>query len=307
MSDAPSNTEAAAEPRSKLRYLLPLGLFVLLLVVLVVGLVRAPEKDIIASPLIGKSAPQFTLPSLSAGRGPVSSEQFKGHWTVVNVWGSWCYVCRIEHPTLLMIHQQTQIPIVGIDWNDDENDARQWLQQLGDPFNADRRRPRRARCHRLGRVRSAREFPGQSERPDCLQAGRRDHSRSLATRILVTHRAFGAHRPARTDRLMSMATRALAAPFVLLLGLLLSTAPALAVDSTPPLPNPGAPTTLPDAHARAAVHAVPERGAGRLGSPAGRSKYAAKCMTWCCRARPNSRCATTWWRAMASSSSISRR
>jgi cytochrome c biogenesis protein CcmG/thiol:disulfide interchange protein DsbE len=135
MSDVPSNTEPAAEPSSKLRYLLPLGLFGLLLIVLVVGLVRAPEKDIIASPLIGKNAPPFSLPNLTAGRGPVSSEQFKGHWTVVNVWGSWCYVCRIEHPTLLMIHQQTQIPIVGIDWNDDENDARQWLQQLGDPFN----------------------------------------------------------------------------------------------------------------------------------------------------------------------------
>jgi cytochrome c biogenesis protein CcmG, thiol:disulfide interchange protein DsbE len=127
--------ESAAEPRSKLRYLLPLGIFALLLVVLVVALVRAPEKDIIPSPLIGKSAPQFSLPSLMAGSGPVSSEQFKGHWTVVNVWGSWCYVCRIEHPLLLTIHQQTQIPIIGIDWNDDENDARGWLAQLGDPYS----------------------------------------------------------------------------------------------------------------------------------------------------------------------------
>lgn len=120
---------------SRLRYLVPLGLFGLLLVVLVVGLVRAPQKDIIPSPLIGKSAPQFSLPSLLSGAAPVSSEQLKGHWTVVNVWGSWCYVCRIEHPTLLMIHQQTQIPIIGIDWNDDENEARSWLAQLGDPYN----------------------------------------------------------------------------------------------------------------------------------------------------------------------------
>jgi cytochrome c biogenesis protein CcmG, thiol:disulfide interchange protein DsbE len=135
MSDAPIETQAAAGPRSKLRYLLPLGLFLLLLVVLVAGLVRAPEKDVLPSQLIGKSAPQFSLPSLIAGRGAVSSEQFKGHWTVVNVWGSWCYVCRIEHPILLMIHQQTQIPIIGIDWNDDQNDARGWLGQLGDPYS----------------------------------------------------------------------------------------------------------------------------------------------------------------------------
>ena len=135
MSDAPIQTQATAELRSKLRYLVPLGLFGLLLVVLVVGLVRAPEKDVLPSQLIGRSAPQFSLPSLMAGHRPVSSEQLKGHWTVVNVWGSWCYVCRIEHPTLLMIHQQTQIPIIGIDWNDDENDARGWLGQLGDPYS----------------------------------------------------------------------------------------------------------------------------------------------------------------------------
>ncbi len=134
----PLDTGAAPSdpsPPSKLRFLLPLGLFLLLLVVLVVGLVRAPEKEIIPSPLIGRSAPQFSLPSLTAGRGPVSSARFQGHWTVVNVWGSWCYVCRIEHPTLLMVHQQTQIPIIGIDWNDDENDARGWLAQLGDPYS----------------------------------------------------------------------------------------------------------------------------------------------------------------------------
>ncbi len=136
MSDAPVETEAAAGPRGRLRYLLPLGIFVLLLAVLIVGLVRAPEKDIIPSPLIGKSAPQFSLPSLFSGRSPVSSEQFKGHWTLVNVWGSWCVSCRIEHPQLLTIHQQAQIPIIGIDWNDEEGDARDWLDQLGNPYSA---------------------------------------------------------------------------------------------------------------------------------------------------------------------------
>jgi cytochrome c biogenesis protein CcmG/thiol:disulfide interchange protein DsbE len=140
----PTDSIAAAVPpsepapglRSKLRYLAPLGVFALLLIVLIVGLVRAPEKDIIPSPLIGKSAPQFSLPSLFAGQSPVSSEQFKGHWTLVNVWGSWCISCREEHPMLLTIHQQAQIPIVGIDWNDDEGDARDWLGQLGNPYSA---------------------------------------------------------------------------------------------------------------------------------------------------------------------------
>jgi cytochrome c biogenesis protein CcmG/thiol:disulfide interchange protein DsbE len=116
------------------RFLLPLAGFAALLVVLVVGLVHSPDKDIIPSPLIGQSAPTFTLPSLFAGGQPVSSDLLKGHWSLVNVWGSWCATCRDEHSTLLMIKQQGRIPIIGIDWNDDNADAAQWLQQLGNPY-----------------------------------------------------------------------------------------------------------------------------------------------------------------------------
>lgn len=122
--------------RAKLRYLIPLAAFVLLLVVLGIGLLHAPKKGILPSPLIGKSAPQFTLPSLFDGQGPVSSGQLRGHWTLVNVWGSWCVACRVEHQTLLMIKQQSVIPIIGIDWNDDATDAREWLAQLGNPYSA---------------------------------------------------------------------------------------------------------------------------------------------------------------------------
>ena len=78
------------------RFLLPLAGFVLLLVVLLVGLKRAPEKSILPSPLIGKPVPQFTLPNLFDNTQPVSSESLKGHWSLVNVWGTWCVECRAE-------------------------------------------------------------------------------------------------------------------------------------------------------------------------------------------------------------------
>ncbi len=109
--------------------------FALLLVVLVVGLVHAPDKDIIPSPLIGKAAPQFSVPNLFAGSQPVNSEALKGHWSLVNVWGTWCVVCRDEHSTLLQIQQQGRVPIIGIDWNDHDADAMHWLQQLGNPYS----------------------------------------------------------------------------------------------------------------------------------------------------------------------------
>ena len=116
------------------RFLLPLAGFVLLLVVLLVGLKRAPDKSILPSPLIGKPVPQFTLPNLFDDTKPVSSESLKGRWLLVNVWGTWCVECRAEHQVLLQIKQQARVPILGIDWKDQNEDAMAWLAQLGNPY-----------------------------------------------------------------------------------------------------------------------------------------------------------------------------
>jgi cytochrome c biogenesis protein CcmG, thiol:disulfide interchange protein DsbE len=116
------------------RFLLPLAGFVLLLVVLLVGLRRAPDKSILPSPLIGKPVPQFTLPNLFDSTQPVSSESLKGRWLLVNVWGTWCVECRAEHQVLLQIKQQARVPILGIDWKDQNEDAMAWLAQLGNPY-----------------------------------------------------------------------------------------------------------------------------------------------------------------------------
>lgn len=116
------------------RFVLPLAGFLLLLVVLLVGLKRAPEKSNLPSPLIGKSAPQFTLPNLFDNTQPLSTETLKGHWSLVNVWGTWCVECRAEHAALLQIKQEARVPIIGIDWKDQDEDALAWLEQLGNPY-----------------------------------------------------------------------------------------------------------------------------------------------------------------------------
>jgi cytochrome c biogenesis protein CcmG/thiol:disulfide interchange protein DsbE len=116
------------------KFLLPLVGFGLLLVVLVVGLKHAPTKGIIASPLIGRPAPTFSLPNLLDDKNVISSAALKGRWSVVNVWGSWCPECRAEHETLLSIKAQNRVPIIGIDWKDDDATAMTWLSELGNPY-----------------------------------------------------------------------------------------------------------------------------------------------------------------------------
>ena len=118
------------------RFLLPLALFVLLAVVLAIGIRHAPEKGVIASPLLGRPAPQFALPNLTDPAHEVRSADLRGHWYLFNVWGTWCGQCREEHETLLEVHRAGIVPIVGLDWKDDDAQARSWLTQLGNPYQA---------------------------------------------------------------------------------------------------------------------------------------------------------------------------
>jgi len=54
----------------------------------------------------------------------------------LNVWGTWCFACRQEHEALLEIAKQHQVPIIGLDYMDERDKAKQWLAQLGNPYDA---------------------------------------------------------------------------------------------------------------------------------------------------------------------------
>ena len=118
------------------RFLLPLALFILLAAVLAIGIRHSPEKGVIASPLLGKPAPPFTLPSLTDPAHAVRSADLKGHWYLFNVWGTWCGECRQEHETLLQVRRAAVLPIIGLDWKDDDAQAVAWLTQLGNPYQS---------------------------------------------------------------------------------------------------------------------------------------------------------------------------
>lgn len=116
------------------RYLVPIGLFAALVAFFYVGLGR--DKETLPSPLIGKPAPHFELPSVETPSTMVSTRDFAGKMYVVNVWATWCVGCRQEHQALLQIARRREVPIIGLDWKDDMGQAQQWLSQLGDPYVA---------------------------------------------------------------------------------------------------------------------------------------------------------------------------
>jgi cytochrome c biogenesis protein CcmG/thiol:disulfide interchange protein DsbE len=113
-----------------------MAVFVALVVVLAIGIEHSPQKGIIASPLIGKPAPPFSLPSLADPVRAVASADLKGRWYLLNVWGTWCFECRAEHQMLLEARDAHALPLIGLDWKDDDAQAREWLTQLGNPYEA---------------------------------------------------------------------------------------------------------------------------------------------------------------------------
>ena len=116
------------------RFVLPLGIFALLAIVLAIGIKHSPEKGTIPSPLIGKAAPNFTLPVLTDANRTFSPADLRGRWYVFNVWGTWCGACRQEHNTLLEIAKRGEVPVIGLDWKDEDPTALQWLSELGNPY-----------------------------------------------------------------------------------------------------------------------------------------------------------------------------
>jgi cytochrome c biogenesis protein CcmG, thiol:disulfide interchange protein DsbE len=118
------------------KFLLPFAAFIALTVLFAFGL--NPSRDIHAlpSPLIGKPAPTFTLTDVLDSARPVSNAGLNGQVYVLNVWATWCVACREEHEALLAISQQHAVPILGLDWKDQRDSAKQWLEQLGNPYQA---------------------------------------------------------------------------------------------------------------------------------------------------------------------------
>ena len=74
--------------------------------------------------------PEFSLLTLQLDK-KITNENLEDLF-VLNVWASWCITCRVEHPFLKEISKT--IPIIGLNYKDEKNNATEWLNKLGDPY-----------------------------------------------------------------------------------------------------------------------------------------------------------------------------
>jgi cytochrome c biogenesis protein CcmG/thiol:disulfide interchange protein DsbE len=114
------------------RFAIPLVLFILLVAFLAIGLRKDPHE--VPSPLINKAAPAFQLSQLRDPALKFSAQDMRGKVWLLNVWASWCVTCRDEHPLLLQYARSGALPIYGLNYKDNREDALSWLGELGDPY-----------------------------------------------------------------------------------------------------------------------------------------------------------------------------
>lgn len=115
-------------------YYTPLIVLGLLVAYLALGLGQNPA--VVKSVLINKKVPQFSLRPIKGSNKGLSNKDFNQQVVLVNIFGSWCVSCRIEHPFLMKLKAKNIVPIYGIDWREPNREAGpQWLKKYGNPYS----------------------------------------------------------------------------------------------------------------------------------------------------------------------------
>lgn len=115
------------------RFLIPLGIFIAVAAFLFKGLSLNPKE--VPSPLIGKAAPEFSLPMLNNFETRFANSDMTGKVWLLNVFASWCGPCLDEHPVIVNFARSDTAPVLGFNYKDRPQAAAQWLDRHGDPYS----------------------------------------------------------------------------------------------------------------------------------------------------------------------------
>lgn len=108
------------------------SIFMGLIVLLGVGLSLDPR--FLPSKLIEKPFPQFSLSRLNHPQKTVQQSDLMGRPGLVHIWATWCGVCLSEHEDLMQIASKWPYPIYSVLYQDNPEQAAQWLHSKGNPY-----------------------------------------------------------------------------------------------------------------------------------------------------------------------------
>jgi cytochrome c biogenesis protein CcmG/thiol:disulfide interchange protein DsbE len=54
---------------------------------------------------------------------------------LLNIWSSWCVPCRKEHPILMELKNNDKLKVIGMNYKDSKENAKNFLNELGNPYD----------------------------------------------------------------------------------------------------------------------------------------------------------------------------
>ena len=83
-----------------------------------------------------KNIPQFLALSFYSNEKIKSERIFnEDKYYLLNIWASWCVPCRDEHSILIDLTKNEKIDIIGLNYKDKFENAKQFLDELGNPYD----------------------------------------------------------------------------------------------------------------------------------------------------------------------------
>ena len=117
----------------QINYIIVSILFSAIFVILYLSL--GNEKIYDTEDLVGKKIPEVEI-NLFETNGVLNTKEFTNNeFTILNFWASWCGPCRTEHPNLVRLSKIKNLKLIGINFKDDEENAKNFLKKNGNPFD----------------------------------------------------------------------------------------------------------------------------------------------------------------------------
>ena len=117
----------------KINYIIVSILFSFLFIILYFSLGNQRVYD--TKDLIGKKISEVEINLFQSSETINTKEFIKNEFTILNFWASWCGPCRKEHPNLVRLSKIKNLKIIGINFKDDEENAKSFLKENGNPFH----------------------------------------------------------------------------------------------------------------------------------------------------------------------------
>ena len=116
---------------NRVTHFLPFIFFIFFIIALFSFLDK--DEDQLRSVLLDKNFPDFSLPKLES-QEMVTGQDFSELPSLLNVWATWCIACRVEHPFLMRLKEESTVKIYGLNYKDQREKALKLLDQIGNPY-----------------------------------------------------------------------------------------------------------------------------------------------------------------------------